>query len=133
MGDSLIPGAGKGLFADENIKRGELILHINGPRYTVEEIEMEHSENDYLLEINDGTGECIEVSGDARYANDARGITAIKGLRNNSQFCSAEDHSMYIEATRNIAKGDEIFVSYGNGYWKDLKKEYALANKLVTV
>src|SRR4051812_26587439 len=127
VSNSTIPGAGKGLFAEEDIKRGQLILHIMGPRYTAHEIEILHGENDYLLEINDGTGDCIEVEGDARYANDASGLNTAAGLLNNSQFCSAEDHSMYMAATRRISKGSEILVSYGKAYWKDLKEEYALA------
>ena len=116
--DSGIAGAGKGLFAAEDIKRGQLILHITGPRYTAPEIDEMHLENDYLLEINDGTGDCIEVLGEARYGNDAKGINCLPGAINNAQFCSAEDHSMYLEATRRILNGQEILVNYGKGYWK---------------
>ena len=120
IGESGIPGAGKGLFAEEDIKRGEVIVLITGPRHTVAEIEAHHADNDYLLEINDGSGECIDVQGEARYANDARGISVIPGLFNNAQFCSAEDHSMYLAATRRIKAGDEIFVNYGKAYWKEV-------------
>jgi uncharacterized protein len=125
---SIIPNAGLGLFAEEDIKRSQIILLVNGPRYTAEEVEGIQNDNDYLLEINDGTGDCIEVLGDARYANDAKGINGVPGMVNNSQFCSFEDHSMYLEATRNIPKGSEILVNYGKAYWKDVK-----ALTLVTV
>lgn len=127
IGSSCIPGAGKGLFAEEDIKRGQLILVIQGHRISAEEIEEMEAENDYLIEINDGTGDCIEVSGEARYANDAKGINCLPGLVNNAQFCSLEDHSMYLEATRRITKGQEILVNYGNGYWKELRKEKKLS------
>jgi hypothetical protein len=40
---------------------------------------------------------------------------------NNAEFCSFEDHSMYLEATRDIPKGSEIFVDYGKAYWKDFE------------
>ena len=116
IANSAIPGAGKGLFAEEDIKRGSFILPIEGPRITV--AEMEEIENDYLLEINDGTGDCIEVEGEARYANDAKGRSVVEGVVNNAQFVSLEDHSMYLEATRSIKKGQEILVHYGKGYWK---------------
>ncbi len=126
IGNSCIPGAGKGLFAEEDIKRGQLIFVIQGHRFSASEIEEMEKENDYLLEINDGTGDCIEVSGEARYANDAKGINCIPGLVNNAQFCSLEDHSMYLEATRRIPNGQEILVNYGKGYWKELRKELKL-------
>ena len=129
IGESRLPNAGKGLFATENFKRGERIATVTGERYTAEDVEVLHSENDYLLEINDNTGDCIEVSGAARYANDAKGTNAIPGMVNNAQFCSDEDNSMYIEATRRITKGQEILVNYGKTYWKHAKQVslYSLA------
>ncbi len=117
LSESRIAGAGIGLFAAEDIKRGHLIVHVTGPRITVKEIEESHSENDYLLELNDGTGDCIEVQGEARFANDAKGKTSTPGLVNNALFRSADDHSMYLEATRTIKSGEEILVNYGKGYW----------------
>lgn len=117
LGESRIAGAGIGLFAAEDIKRGHLIVHVTGPRITIKEIEESHSENDYLLELNDGTGDCIEVQGDARFANDAKGRTSTPGIVNNALFRSADDHSMYLEATRAIKSGEEILVNYGKGYW----------------
>lgn len=124
IGQSGIPGAGKGLFAEEDIKRGQTIVKVTGPRFTPKEVEESQWDNDYLLETNDGTGDCIEVQGPARYANDARGLTNIPGLVNNSQFCSDEDHSLYLAATRTILKGQEIFVNYGKGYWRELIREH---------
>ncbi len=120
---SQIPDAGEGLFAIEHIRRGEMIVPITGPRLTAKEIEEFHSYNDYLLEINDGTGDCINMDGEARYANDANGISKIEGIANNAGFYSADDHSMYMEATRDILKGEEIFVAYGFNYWREKRKE----------
>jgi hypothetical protein len=120
VAESRIPGSGKGLFAKDHFKRGQVIMQVTGPRYSPTEVEELHNENDYLLELNDGSGDCIEVTGGARYANDAKGIYSIPGLYNNAQFCSAEDHSMYLAATRTIPKGEEILVNYGKAYWKGL-------------
>lgn len=126
IGSSGIPGAGKGLFAEHDFKRGELIIPVTGPHYTAKETIEVHYENEYLLELNDGTGDCIEVTNEARYANDAKGITAMPGVVNNAQFWSAEDHTMYLSATRTIKKGQEIFVSYGKAYWREILKEQKL-------
>ena len=126
IGISAIPGAGKGLFAEENIKRAQVIVDVTGPRYTAQETIDLHEANEYLLALNDESGDCIEVTGPARYANDAKGITAIPGLVNNAQFCSGEDHSMYLSATRTILKGQEILVNYGKAYWREILKEQKL-------
>ena len=117
LGESLIPGAGKGLFADEDIMRGQVIVKVTGVRFTPEQIAETEIENNYLLELNDGTGDCIEVTGHARYANDAKGTSNLPGVKNNAQFCSDDDHSMYLQSTRRIPKGQEILVNYGRGYW----------------
>jgi len=126
IGHSTIPGGGKGLFAEENIKRGQVIVQVTGPRYTTKEIEELHVANEYLLALNDESGDCIEVTGDARYANDAKGINGIPGMVNNAQFCSAEDHTLYLAATRTILKGQEILVNYGKAYWKEHFREQKL-------
>lgn len=126
IGQSGIPGAGKGLFAMEPIKRGQTIVKVTGKRYTTKEVIETQSHNNYLLELNDESGDCIDVEGPARYANDAKGLTYIEGIYNNAQFCSDEDHTMYLTATRTIAKGQEIFVSYGKAYWRQVKKEQQL-------
>ncbi len=126
IGQSGIPGAGKGLFAEEHIKRGQTIVVVTGPRYTTKEVIETQMHNSYLLELNDESGDCIEVQGPARYANDAKGLTNIEGIYNNAQFCSAEDESMYLAATRTIPKGSEIFVSYGKAYWREVMKEQKL-------
>jgi SET domain-containing protein len=124
VAESLIPGAGKGLFAEENIKKGQAIMEVTGPRRLASEIDTHYADNDYLLELNDGTGDCIEVMDGSRYANDAKGFVIIPGLENNAEFCSRDDHSMYLEATRNIKAGEEILVDYGPGYWREFRSQF---------
>lgn len=124
VAESLIPGAGKGLFAEEDIKKGQAIMEVTGPRRLASEIDTHYADNDYLLELNDGTGDCIEVMDGSRYANDAKGFVIIPGLENNAEFCSRDDHSMYLEATRNIKAGDEILVDYGQGYWREFRSQF---------
>ena len=125
---SSIPGSGMGLFADEPIRRGDLIVLVTGQKYAIDsDIVLEN--NLYLLDSGDGSNDYIDVTGPAMYANDACGLTRIPGLVNNSLFRLLDDGSMWLEATRNIKAGQEIFASYGRAYWtavKNLQKETLL-------
>ena len=56
-----------------------------------------------------------------RYANDASGITRVKGLKNNAEYV-VDGNRCFLEATRDIKKGEEIFVGYGKEYWILIKK-----------
>ena len=56
----------------------------------------------------------------AGFANDARGITRVEGLRNNSEYAT-EKKRCFIEASRDIPAGSEIFVAYGADYWKVIR------------
>jgi len=118
---STIPNAGKGLFALDYVKKGELIIPIEGPRYAEEEAEkMERDE--YFLGTADGTNDIIDVRGPAMYANDARGLTRIEGLRNNAAFQTQVDNTIWLAATRTIRPGEEIFASYGRSYWATMRQ-----------
>jgi hypothetical protein len=57
----------------------------------------------------------------ARYANDAKGLTRIKGIVNNCVYVN-EGKRAFIETIRNIPAGAEIFVNYTKEYW-DVMKE----------
>lgn len=116
-----IQGAGKGLFTKKSFKRGEFIMDVTGPRLTPDEVAANYTDSNYLLELNDDSGDCIEVEGYARYANDAEGLTSVSGLVNNAEFCSDEDHNMFVRATRSIKAGSEIFIAYGERYWHEMR------------
>ena len=57
----------------------------------------------------------------ARYANDARGMTKLKGLTNNSEYIE-EGKKVFIKARKNIPAGTEILVGYGKEYWDVIKE-----------
>jgi len=122
---SLIPGSGMGLFADEYIRRGELIIPVTGEKYT-QDSDIVPDSNLYLLDCGDGTSDYIDVKGPAMYANDASGLVRLPGLVNNSLFRVLDDSTMWLEATRAIRPGQEILASYGRAYWtaiKEMQKE----------
>ena len=98
---------------------------VTGEKYSVDsDVELEN--NLYLLDSGDGSNDYIDVKGPAMYANDARGLVRLEGYVNNSLFRLLDDGSMWLEATRSIKAGQEIFASYGRAYWsaiKNLQKE----------
>lgn len=120
--DSSIPGAGKGLFTKIEIEKGTRIVEYKGRRTTWKEVKNE-SDNFYIYTIN--RNNVIDarktLSALARYANDARGFTRVKGLSNNCVYVN-EGKQAFIESVKNIPAGAEIFVDYTQEYWKVLKE-----------
>jgi SET domain-containing protein len=129
---SKIPVAGKGLFTKKYIAKGSRIAEYKGrvtTWNTVLEIEKQTGFlNRYLFFINkdhviDATNHTKAL---ARYANDARGLTKIKGLVNNCRYV-IEGPRVFMEAINSIPAGAEIFISYGKEYWDVVKQENKVA------
>jgi SET domain-containing protein len=124
---SSIPGAGKGLFTKKSIPKGTRIVEYKGKRTNWKEVKDEDGKNGYIFYIN--RNHVINGLPDkkalARYANDARGLTRIKGLLNNSEYV-VDGLKAYIEAKKDIPAGGEIFVDYGRDYWKIIRQNRKL-------
>ena len=67
----------------------------------------------------------------ARYVNDARGLTKIKGLVNNCKYVK-DGQRVFIEAVKVIPAGTEILISYGSEYWDVIKQDNKLDLKRKT-
>jgi SET domain-containing protein len=117
---SQLPNAGKGLYTTAPIKKGEKIIEYKGQIITWKEYKkrVERDEDGYLLFVNNKR--CIDAFPTpqhiARYANDAAGLSRVKGLRNNCYY-DIENGKGYIVSKRPIKAGEEIFVSYTKEYW----------------
>jgi SET domain-containing protein len=126
--DSTIPGAGKGLFTKEAIAKGTRIVEYKGRKTTWKEVK-DDDKNFYIYTVN--RNHVIDarrtMSALARYANDAKGLTRIKGITNNCVYVN-DGHRAFIEAVKNIPAGAEIFVDYTKEYW-DVLKENIRAEK----
>lgn len=120
--DSTIPGAGKGLFTKEAIPKGTRIVEYKGRKTTWKEAGNDPT-NFYLYTIN--RNHVIDarrtLSALARYANDARGLTRIKGITNNCVYAN-DGYRAFIESVKPIPAGAEIFVDYTKEYWDVLKE-----------
>jgi uncharacterized protein len=117
---SQLPRAGKGLYTTRPIKKGEKIIEYKGELIDWKEYEKRVAENKdgYLFYID--KKHCIDAyptpQFKARYANDAEGLSRVRGIKNNSSY-EIEDNKCFIVAERNIEAGEEIFVDYTEEYW----------------
>ena len=120
---SNLPGTGKGLFTKIDIQKGTRIVEYKGRLHRWVDIKHEDGHNGYLLYIHSNA--VINAQGTlkliGRYANDANGHVHVAGFRNNSEYVTVGTRC-FITATKNIKKGEEIFVRYGKEYWELVKK-----------
>lgn len=127
IGESKIPGAGKGLFTKEFIAKGTRILEYKGRITTWKEVLQGEHFNAYVyyLTRNHVIDAMPHKKSLGRYANDANGLTRIKGLKNNCRYV-VEDKRVFIEAVRGIPAFDEILVAYGKEYWDVIRENKKL-------
>lgn len=120
---STIPGAGRGLFTKVAIPKGTRITEYKGELVTWKEVEkMADYRNGYVFYFSQK--HCIDAwktkKGVAHYANDAKGIVRVPGVRNNSDYVT-EKRRCYIEAVKDIPARSEILVEYGKEYWDAIR------------
>jgi uncharacterized protein len=121
---SKIPGSGKGLFTKIDFKKGARIIEYLGEIITEKELDERAEKDIYGYAFYVSKKKCIDAyytpNELARFANDAKGITRVKGINNNCCYEIYKNRG-WIKAEKDIKAGDEIFVSYGAEYWKDIK------------
>jgi SET domain-containing protein len=121
---STLPKAGKGLFTKKDIRKGERVIEYLGEVITEAELDRRAENDIYGYAFYISKKKCIDAyytpNELARFANDARGLVKIKGIKNNCCYEIWKNRG-WIKAERNIKAGEEIFVSYGAEYWKDIR------------
>lgn len=119
---STLPGAGKGLFTKVMIPKGTRIVEYKGKVLTWKQVEkMPDDRNGYVFFFNSRyVIDAWKHKGFAHYANDARGLTRVEGIKNNSEYVT-EGKRCFIEASRDIPAGSEILVGYGGEYWQAIR------------
>lgn len=127
---STLPNAGKGLFTKVFIPKRTRIVEYKGRITTWAEVKEDDGENAYIFYIKRyHVIDALQTKKPlARYANDARGFVRIKGVTNNAEYV-VDGLKAYIESTKNIEPGSEIFVDYGPDYWKTMRENLAIDKK----
>lgn len=115
--NSTLPGSGKGLFTKKMIPKGTRIVEYKGRITNWKEMKYAW-ENGYIYNVNNN--HVIDAlpykSALARYANDAQGLSRVKGITNNSIYVN-DGLKVYITSIKDIPPGAEILVRYGKDYW----------------
>jgi len=127
LGKSGIPNSGTGLFAWKDIPAGKVLLEYKGERITKKAYD--ERDSGYGVGYKTRTGRDMVVdardtqSGLGRYANDCRPANVAAGHcpGYNAQFFEwrspAGRLDVYIEAIKDIKKGEEIFLNYGDNFF----------------
>ena len=120
---STLPQAGKGLFTQFFIPSGTRIIEYKGRVTTWNEVKENEADNVYIMYVSRNhaiNAQPYLKPWQDRYANDAKGIGKIKGLRNNAVYATVKKR-VYIKAIRDIKAGEEILVNYGKSYWQTMR------------
>jgi SET domain-containing protein len=115
---STLPGSGKGLFTKALIPKGSRIVEYKGKVSTWKDVNHNNGKNGYIYYVTRNF--VIDASGYkkalARFANDAKGLSRVKGFSNNSIY-QLYKGKVYIESVKDIQPNSEILVEYGKEYW----------------
>ncbi len=122
---SQLPNAGKGLFATEFIPKNTRIVEYKGKITTWKEVDDNDGNNGYIYYVkrNHVIDASHHPSAMARYANDAKGLQRVKGIKNNAEYVE-EGLKVFIESKKDIPAGEEILVEYGKEYWDVIRHNH---------
>ena len=126
---SSIEGAGQGLFAVNDFTEGEMVVRYGWDTGLTEDmIKKEGYFSDYLVLFRDLIRDVWDI--------EMKSVISLGGLVNDSLLKEKENVTwdihdtnpdiVILRALRNIAKGEEFFVSYGGHYWCHNKHRFEL-------
>ena len=118
---SKLKKAGKGLFAKKKIKKGEFICWYAGVYVNKDTVHNGYYDSDYLWEFEDSDlviDAADPLSCLGRYVNDSLSL----GLTNANVIDYDNVHAGAIMATKAIAKGTEIYITYGPEFWTEERR-----------
>lgn len=119
---SKIPGAGSGLFATRDFARGAKIAPLGGRKISQETFENMYDFEDEDGEKYDPTAPYAYSSSRPGKVNDAmceRSAGSYANDPRDERVNARIGKAGILKAIKAIAKGDEIYVSYGGDYWEN--------------
>ena len=119
---SALPSAGLGLFAKQRLSKAEVVCDYRGKVYTLSEA-LALTDKDYLMGFGFNVHICAkaELTCFGRYVNDPRDSSKVN-------CCVVKLKRLkvaFFRALRDIEIGEEIFIDYGQSYWKIRESKYS--------
>jgi uncharacterized protein len=135
---SNIPNAGYGVFSTVPIAKGDNVVQYKGDLITEDDANFEKLfGNDYLMDLDSQ----LMINGDSN-GNISKFINCVKSENKKVLKEKGVNHEnnlkiiknlklgiVYLQATKNIRVGDELFVPYSASYWKFMRNRKKLAIK----
>ena len=126
---STIPEGGNGLYADRDFAKGEWVTFYDGDVREVGKQEKQslstgsHSDWCHVVSVDQFTvihtpTEPSTGDGGGGFINDGVNIFSPSNVRS---VRDSERKMVLVKATRDIKKGEELFISYGNHFWNRFK------------
>lgn len=115
---SKIKGAGKGVFALRDIKKGEVLNFYKGKKITEQQYENMKKDSDYAFSV---TCKGKEILYDAQKIKDGNWTRYMNHARGRGKGENVEPYyygcKVWFRSTRPIKKGTELLFDYGDDYW----------------
>ena len=126
---SSIEKAGLGLFSCRDFKKNDIICPYKGEILTKKELDERYGKSDI-----DYSPYAVQMSTDKfMYCSCFRGLGSYANCKtgnNNAKLVVSNPHNtVNVKATKNIKEGQEIFVSYGKNYFRDINTEHRTVKK----
>ena len=119
---SLIAGAGKGLFAEENFATGSFVAPYTGDVYIGPDPDLGNSNYGFELTSNYTIDAARRNTAPGRMMNDPRG----SGILPNCKFAGDfRTKRVRLVTVRPVRKGQEFLVPYGRAYWTNYEARKA--------
>lgn len=115
---SNIPKAGLGIFAKEFIAKGTRLDFYKGVRLTPKKYERKRSHKNHIWAISNKKGKVVEYidGGNKAKSNWLRYVNCPRNKEEENVVATQEDDNIIYWATKDVEKGEELMVWYGEDY-----------------
>lgn len=127
---STIANAGNGMFAARKLPAGKRLGEYRGKRIPFHWANAPGTDSSYYMYASASNGSSTSGAGEDRYVIDGRAIGNPMRWANHADEAHAnaqaelEDNGrIYFRTTRPVASGEEIFINYGDDYWRPEEEE----------
>ena len=106
---SKIKGAGRGVYANKNYKQGEIVETCPMIEVDINTTPDDHILQDYIFDHITDENKRVLVFGYGSMYNHSDDY--------NVDYDQTQENTMVYTANRDIQKGEELYISYGDDYW----------------